>query len=191
MRIDLPQAGSRLAQAWPSSRHPDSPRSSILGRTGHNEGMRAASETLQEQVERLIAASRETLQALAPPSLQAAILYGSALGQGWRLDSDVDVAILDSADDRLSWREQARLMDMLERATGRSVDLRMLRDLSVSHQAHVLESGRLFWLRETQRGALERFRGEVLAAARAQRAELDQDWPQLLGRLTRHAASKR
>ena len=152
--------------------------------------MRAASETLHEPVNTLIAAGRETLRALDLPALQAAILYGSALGQGWRLDSDLDIAILDSADDRLSWREQAKLMDMLERATGRSVDLRMLRDLSVSHQAHVLESGRLLWARETQGEALEDYRREVLAAAQAQRAELDQEWPQLLGRLTRHAAIK-
>jgi predicted nucleotidyltransferase len=152
--------------------------------------MRAASKTFQEQVETLIATGRETLRALDLPSVQAAILYGSALGQGWRLDSDVDIAILDSADARLSWREQAKLMDMLERATGRSVDLRMLRDLSVSHQAHVLETGRLLWAREAQRGALEGYRREVLAAAQAQRAEFDESWPQLLGRLTRHAASK-
>jgi predicted nucleotidyltransferase len=152
--------------------------------------MRTA-ETLQEQVERLIATGRETLRALDLPSLQAAILYGSALGQGWRQDSDVDIAILDSADDRLSWRAQAKLMDRLERALGRSVDLRMLRDLSVSHQAHVLESGRLLWAPEGQHAALESYRHEVLAAAQARRAELDQDWPRLLGRLTRHAASTR
>jgi predicted nucleotidyltransferase len=61
----------------------------------------------------------------------AVFLYGSALDRLFRPDSDLDVAVLDDKQHPLSWPDQARLMDALERTTGRGVDLRMLRESSL------------------------------------------------------------
>jgi predicted nucleotidyltransferase len=63
----------------------------------------------------LLAASRRIFLD-SPAKLRAAILYGSSLGPSFRPDSDIDVAILDETDHRLSWQEQARLMDLGEAA---------------------------------------------------------------------------
>ena len=75
----------------------------------------------------------------------AAYLYGSILGPRRRRDSDVDLAVLDSSQERLSWADQSKLMDELERALGQPVDLRMLRDCALSHQAHILQRGQPIW----------------------------------------------
>ena len=77
--------------------------------------------------------------------MSAVYLYGSILGKRWRSDSDVDIAVLDRLYGRLSWSEQSRLMDELERAVGQPVDLRMLRDCTLSHQIHVFDEGLPMW----------------------------------------------
>jgi predicted nucleotidyltransferase len=100
--------------------------------------MAAESPLLDPRVDVLLADSRKILQA-SPEGTRAAILYGSSLGPSFRVDSDIDIALLDDAEDRLSWRDQAEVMDLLERALKRGVDLRMLRDGSPSYQAHVLK----------------------------------------------------
>jgi predicted nucleotidyltransferase len=133
-----------------------------------------------QRIEALLMASREVFLE-SPDSLRAVILYGSSLGPGFRSDSDIDFAVLDEAEDRLSWREQARLMDLLERTLKRGVDLRMLRDGSPSYQVHVLEHGRLVW--ERQPGALERYARESLPALQADRRRSEQEWPRALSRL--------
>jgi predicted nucleotidyltransferase len=97
------------------------------------------------------------------------------------VDSDIDIALLDDAEDRLSWRDQAEVMDLLERALKRGVDLRMLRDGSPSYQAHVLEHGRLIW--ERQPGELARYTREALPAIQAARRRSEQEWPHALSRL--------
>ncbi|HKI04333.1 MAG TPA: nucleotidyltransferase domain-containing protein [Thermoanaerobaculia bacterium] len=116
-----------------------------------------------------------------PEGVEAVFLYGSALGPLFRSDSDIDIALLDRESSPLSWRDQARLMDTLERATGHGVDLRMLRESSPSHQAHVLEHGRLVWSRDP--AEIERFTRKALAAARRQRERSELAWPQALDRL--------
>jgi predicted nucleotidyltransferase len=82
----------------------------------------------QARIHELTSACQEALRHRTPANVLAVFLYGSVLGEGFRLDSDVDVAVLDRSDERLTWTEQARLMDLLERATGHGIDLRMLRD---------------------------------------------------------------
>lgn len=99
---------------------------------------------------------RQTVQTWQDDRVLAVYLYGSAVQGNARPDSDVDVALLDSQDDRISAADEARFMDSLERATGRPVDLRMLRDCSPSHQAHILEHGILISAANSQ--TVERYR---------------------------------
>jgi len=132
---------------------------------------------------RLISQCREALERLQLPAVQAVFLYGSVLRETSRLDSDLDLAVLDAERNHLSWRDQAQLMDALERSTGYNVDLRMLRDLSPSHQAHVLAAGRLLWVRETDRDELERYCRNAQAAVQSQSRSFEREWPRLLGRL--------
>lgn len=145
---------------------------------------------MQDRIKELAATSQQVLSQFPTSSLQAVFLYGSVLGAGFRADSDVDIAVLDDADDRLSWGDQARLMDALERATGHGVDLRMLRESSLSHQAHVLEQGRLLWWREP-REEVERYAREVRAAVEEESERVEQAWSSLLLKLTGPAATRR
>jgi predicted nucleotidyltransferase len=142
------------------------------------------SATIAGRIESLVAACREALRAEGSDRIQAIFLYGSSLEPGFRLDSDVDLAVLDDDGDRLSWSDQSRLMDALERATGRGVDLRMLRESSPSHQAHVLEQGRLVWSREP--GVVEGYARELRSAAKAERDRAESEWPRMLRRLSGH-----
>ncbi|HEX3127016.1 MAG TPA: nucleotidyltransferase domain-containing protein, partial [Thermoanaerobaculia bacterium] len=84
---------------------------------------RADSADIVERIESLAAACREILQSEGCDRIQAIFLYGSSLERRLRPDSDVDFAVLDDKDDRLSWSDQSRLMDALERLTGKGVDL--------------------------------------------------------------------
>lgn len=118
----------------------------------------------------------------------AVFLYGSALDRLFRPDSDLDVAVLDSLEHPLSGQDQARLMDDLERSTGRSIDLRMLRDLSLSHQAHILERGRMIWAEVP--GEVERYAREILQAAGQARQRSESQWSQLLNRLARASTAR-
>jgi predicted nucleotidyltransferase len=142
--------------------------------------MKTGEESVAERVERLTAACVGVLQT-SSSSVRAAFLYGSSLDRLFRSDSDVDIAVLDRPEDPLTWRDQARLMDELERATRRAVDLRMLRESSLAHQAHVIENGRILWLREPEE--VERYSRRVLAEAREAHERSKQEWPQVLERL--------
>jgi predicted nucleotidyltransferase len=137
---------------------------------------------VDQRVETLVAVSKRVF-AESHQSLRAAVLYGSSLGVAFRSDSDIDLAVLDDAEHRLSWQSQAALMDRLERALQRGVDLRMLRDGSPSYQANVLDHGRLVWEREP--GELARYAREALPGIRAARLRAEREWPRALSRLAR------
>lgn len=141
----------------------------------------ASSVDIAERIESLAAACREVLRMDGCDRVQAIFLYGSSLERGFRPDSDVDLAVLDDGEDRLSWNDQARLMDALERVTGKGVDLRMLRESSPSHQAHVLEQGRLVWSRTP--GVVEGYARELRSTAEAERDRAESEWPRVLKRL--------
>jgi len=142
--------------------------------------MAASSVVIDQRVAALLAASEKILRE-GPECVRAAVLYGSSLGPGFRPDSDIDIAILDGAEQPLSWGDQAYLMDLLERTLKRGVDLRILREGSPSYQAHVLEHGHLIW--ERQPGELARYAHEALAALQAARQRAEAEWPRALGRL--------
>lgn len=108
----------------------------------------------------------------------ASFLYGSVLTEAWRSDSDVDVAVLDQAQDRLPWSEQAVLMDELERVTGFPIDLRMVRDCLISHQALILTQGSSLWVSEPL--ILEAFRKSVLDDFHERSPNLHETWVTLL-----------
>ncbi len=138
-------------------------------------------DRLQERIRELTLACQEALLHGTPSNVQAVFLYGSALGPGFRPDSDVDIAVLDRTGDRLIWNEQARLMDLLERATGHGIDLRMLRDSPLSHQVNVLESGiRLLAGDPTE---ADRYRRETLESWRRQAHPNEEEWTSTLRRL--------
>jgi predicted nucleotidyltransferase len=95
------------------------------------------------------------------PSVIAVFLYGSVLHARQRPDSDIDVAVLDTADLPLPYSRQAALMDVLERNVGAPVDLRMLRLGSIAYQTHVVTAGRLVHV--TDRAALAAYESRLLA----------------------------
>lgn len=134
-----------------------------------------------QRIESLVAACRGVLQREGLQGMQAVFLYGSSLERDFRSDSDVDLAVLDDVRHPLSWSEQARLMDVLERALGKGVDLRMLRETSPSHQAHVLEQGQLVWSRDPN--LVERYGREIQNAVQSEREQVAKEWPRVLGRL--------
>ena len=149
--------------------------------------METLGEFVAERVERLITACAEVLRT-RPHSARAVFIYGSSLDRFFRADSDVDIAVLDHAEDPLTWSEQTRLMDDLERATGREVDLLMLREGSSAHQAHVVEHGGILWTRDP--GEVERYARTILAAAREGHERSTREWPRVLERLAGLAASR-
>ncbi len=124
--------------------------------------MRTGGEPFGERIDNLVATCAETLK------------------------SSPDSAVLDLAEVPLTWSEQARLMDGLERATGRAIDLRMLRESSPAHQAHVVERGLVLWMRDP--AEVERYTRTVLARAREAHKRSTREWPQVLERLSGLAA---
>lgn len=148
--------------------------------------MKASDETLGQRIERLSSACREVLSHLHLP-VAAVFLYGSALGEGFRPDSDLDIAVLDG-EEGLSWGDQARLMDALERATRCGVDLRMLRESTPSHQAHVVEEGLLVWPPEPGPAVEDYTRGLLAVARGSQRTK--REWNALLARFSSPAAHR-
>jgi hypothetical protein len=72
-------------------------------------------------------------------------------------------------------------MDVLERALGKGVDLRMLRETSPSHQAHVLEQGQLVWSRDPD--LVEEYSREIRSSIQSERDYAAEEWPRVLGRL--------
>ena len=108
----------------------------------------------------------------------AAYLYGSILGPRHRSDSDVDLAILDQLKEPLLWAEQGMLMDELERAIQKPVDLRMLRDCTLSHQAHILERGELIWIAD--KVVVDEYARDVLTRYEGQREHTKHIWSSTL-----------
>jgi predicted nucleotidyltransferase len=152
--------------------------------------MRRLDNAVQDRIETLAATCRAVLARFDALPITAVFLYGSALTSGFRADSDVDIAVLDDGEKRLSWPDQARLMDALERATGHALDLRMLRDSSLSHQANVLEQGLLLWPL-VEPPAVKSYSREILAAAREEHLRVARDWSVLLARLAGSVAARR
>jgi predicted nucleotidyltransferase len=138
-------------------------------------------DKLQVWLRELTLACQEALLHETPANVQAVFLYGSAVGPGFRPDSDVDIAVLDQPGDRLTWTEQARLMDRLERATGHGIDLRMLRDSPLSHQVNVLENGIRLWAGDPTEA--DRYRRETLESWRRQAHPNEEEWTSTLRRL--------
>ena len=138
-------------------------------------------DNLQAWIRELTLSCQEALLHGTPANVQAVFLYGSALGSGFRPDSDIDIAVLDRSDDRLTWTEQARLMDLLEKATGRGIDLRMLRDSPLSHQVNVLENGIRLWAGDPTEA--DRYRRETLESWRRQAHPNEKEWASTLRRL--------
>jgi predicted nucleotidyltransferase len=141
----------------------------------------ATTGEIAKRIEALVAACRKVLLMEGSDRIQAIFLYGSSLERGFRPDSDVDLAVLDDRDHRLSRSDQSRLMDALERATGKGVDLRMLRESSPSHQAHVLEQGHLVWSRNAD--LVEGYARELRNTAQAERQRNESEWSSTLRRL--------
>jgi predicted nucleotidyltransferase len=135
----------------------------------------------RERLSRSVAEGVKALPDRSSASVLAIFLYGSALEPTFRTDSDLDIAVLDRADSRLAWKEQARLMDHLERATGRNVDLRMLRDCSLSLQVEVLNRGVSLWIADEEEVA--RYRHEALSSWERQPHPDQAAWSSALRRL--------
>src|SRR6266545_1429288 len=144
-------------------------------------------DKLQAWLRELTLACQEALLHGTPANVQAVFLYGSALGTGFRPDSDVDIAVLDRPDDRLTWTEQARLMDLLERATGYGIDLRMLRDSPLSHQVDVLESGIRLWAGDKTEA--DRYSRETFESWQRQAHPAEAEWATTLRRLANSVRS--
>ena len=130
---------------------------------------------MDKQLETVVETCRAVLDRWSGSGLVAVYLYSSVLGSRRREDSDIDVACLDREDARLPWSDQAaRLMDDLERALEAAVDLRMLRDLRTSHQAHVIEEG--LAIRVEDVSELESFESAVRERQTADRAKSERVW---------------
>ncbi len=148
--------------------------------------MIAARETRTPETTILQACSA-ALRGFERAEIIAVLVYGSALGRHFRLDSDLDIAVLDRPESPASEATLAQMMDAIERRTGREVDLRRIADLSLPHRAHIFEQGQPVWIGDPQ--ALESTRREVLRQNAKQRPVSGQAWPALLERLRRdHAA---
>jgi predicted nucleotidyltransferase len=145
-------------------------------------------DLIARRVDEIAAIVRRVSESESTGKILAIFLYGSALSRLFRPDSDLDIAVLDSPERPLDWSAQAKLMDRLERATGHGVDLRMLRESSLSHQAHVIDEGRMVWTRDPPE--VEHYAREARAAARQGRAGSESRWSQTLDRLARTAAAR-
>jgi predicted nucleotidyltransferase len=145
-------------------------------------------DLITQRVDEIAAIVRRVSESESVGKILAVFLYGSALSRLFRPDSDLDIAVLDSPERPLDWSAQAKLMDRLERATGHGVDLRMLRESSLSHQAHVIDEGRMVWTRDP--AEVEHYAREARAAARQGRAGSESRWSQTLDRLARTAAAR-
>jgi predicted nucleotidyltransferase len=143
---------------------------------------------IARRVDEIAAIVRRVSESESAGKILAIFLYGSALSRLFRPDSDLDIAVLDSPEKPFDWSAQAKLMDHLERATGHGVDLRMLRESSLSHQAHVFDEGRMVWT--TNPAEVEQYVRESRAAARQGRAGSEARWSQTLDRLARTAATR-
>lgn len=150
--------------------------------------MDVTASTVARRSEEIASVVQRVAQSWNQAEVVAVFLYGSALDRLFRADSDLDIGVLDSLEHPLDGPDQARLMDALERATGRGVDLRLLRESSLSHQAHVVEQGRIVWTRDP--GAVERYTQDVQAAIHQAREGSRSRWSQTLDRLARIATAR-
>ena len=126
----------------------------------------------------VIARCRGVLERWRGKGILAVYVYGSILGPRHRSDSDVDLAVLDQRNEPLRWTEQSMLMDEFERAIRMPVDLRMLRDCTLSHQAHILEHGELVWI--TDKAAVDEFARDVLTRYASHRERTKHVWSSTL-----------
>lgn len=121
----------------------------------------AKMRAMDRNVDTVSATLARVLREHPDPTVIAVFLYGSILRARQRPDSDVDVAVLDTADMPFPYARQAALMDTLERNLGAPVDLRMLRAGSVAYQAHVVTAGRVVYVGD--RAALAAYETGLLA----------------------------
>ncbi len=91
-----------------------------------------------------------------------------------RQDSDVDIAVLDSASARIPWDRQGALLAELEGAIGRNIDLQMIRDLLPSHQCEIFRRGLALWIGSGREK--EEYVRAAQAAYDAQREEARRHW---------------
>ncbi len=140
-------------------------------------------ESLQTDFERI--ASR-LFERSRDPRILAAYVYGSAIGPRHRPDSDLDIAVLDRSEDPLGWESQCILMDRLERAVGWPVDLRLLREGSLSFRHHVLTDGRPLWVHDED--AVRNLMADVDRAIQSDRPQREADWAKTLRVLAERGA---
>ena len=141
--------------------------------------MPSSGSSLSEiETAQVISVCRHVLESWRGGGIMAVYVYGSILGPRRRSDSDVDLAVLDQPNKPLSWADQSILMDELERATRKPVDLRILRDCTLSHQAHILEHGELVWIRD--RAAVDEYARDVLTRYESQRERTKLVWSSTL-----------
>lgn len=141
-----------------------------------------------ERLDHLVQTCRRFFEGQRDGRILGVFLYGSAMRGNSRADSDVDVAVLDAPNDRLSWGDEAWLMDALERATGCVIDLRMIRDCSLSHQAHILQEGKLIWAGDGK--AIEDYRQNIVSAY-SKKGEVHEQWLACVDRLAHQLGAQR
>jgi predicted nucleotidyltransferase len=84
----------------------------------------AAYEPLSALLRRSVGVESELRASLDRPDVHAAVIYGSWASGNRRPDSDIDVLVVGDAD----LRELRRLVRPIGRATGRTIDLTLMRD---------------------------------------------------------------
>jgi len=130
----------------------------------------------------VIAACRLVLEKWGGSGIIAVYVYGSILGLRHRSDSDVDLAVLDRPKQPLGWTDQSVLMDEIERAVRMPIDLRMLRDCTLSHQAHILQHGAIVWIAD--KTAVDEYTHDILTKYESQRESRNRLWSSTLQELT-------
>lgn len=129
----------------------------------------------------VIAACRLVLEKWGGRGIIAVYVYGSILGPRHRSDSDVDLAVLDRPKQPLGWADQSVLMDEIEQAIQMAVDLRMLRDCTLSHQAHILQHGEIVWIAD--KAVVDEYTRDVLTKYENQRESRNRLWSSTLQEL--------
>ena len=82
------------------------------------------------------------------PDLRVAIVFGSVASGEAEFDSDVDVAVMMAR--RMSGERRIALLQLIEAATGRPVDLVDLRDAGVAVMRAALNDGRVLVCRDSR-----------------------------------------
>jgi predicted nucleotidyltransferase len=84
----------------------------------------AAYEPLTELLRRSVGVEGRLRESLARPDVHAAVIFGSWVSGARRPDSDIDVLVVGDAD----LRELRHLLRPVGKATGRTIDLTLMRD---------------------------------------------------------------